>query len=199
MGNREDLLAGAKRCLYEKGYARTTARDVASASGVSLAAIGYHFGTTEALLNAAMVESIEEWGDALASTLTVSLDPTLPPLERFAAIWTQIIASFEEQRPVLVASFEAFSQIERSPEVRQSMANALQQGRTGLAALFQGIDAERDPHTAQVVGSFYQALMSGLIAQWLADPDRAPSGQDLADAVNIIVASARTTPDQSGA
>ena len=35
MGNREDLLAGAQRCLYEKGYARTTARDIASASGVS--------------------------------------------------------------------------------------------------------------------------------------------------------------------
>ncbi|MGH4006514.1 MAG: TetR family transcriptional regulator, partial [Pseudonocardiaceae bacterium] len=44
MGNREDLLAGAKRCLYEKGYGRTTARDIAAAAGgVSLAAIGYHF------------------------------------------------------------------------------------------------------------------------------------------------------------
>ena len=34
MGNREDLLAGAKKCLYEKGYARTTARDIASAADV---------------------------------------------------------------------------------------------------------------------------------------------------------------------
>ena len=33
MGNREDLLAAAKRCLYEKGYAHTTARDIAAASG----------------------------------------------------------------------------------------------------------------------------------------------------------------------
>ena len=31
MGHREDLLAGAKRSLYEKGYAGTTARDIVAA------------------------------------------------------------------------------------------------------------------------------------------------------------------------
>ncbi|MET1071471.1 MAG: TetR family transcriptional regulator, partial [Umezawaea sp.] len=34
MGNREDLLVGAKRCLLDKGYARTTARDIATEAGV---------------------------------------------------------------------------------------------------------------------------------------------------------------------
>ena len=63
MGNREDLLAGAKRCLMEKGYARTTARDIAAASGVSLAAIGYHFGSKDALMNQAVYESVGEWAD----------------------------------------------------------------------------------------------------------------------------------------
>jgi AcrR family transcriptional regulator len=52
MGNREELIAGAKRCLIEKGFARTTARDIASASGVSLAAIGYHFGSKARSLSA---------------------------------------------------------------------------------------------------------------------------------------------------
>ncbi len=37
---------------YDKGYARTTARDIATAAGVSLAAIGYHFGSKEELLEA---------------------------------------------------------------------------------------------------------------------------------------------------
>lgn len=43
MSNRDALLAAARKCLLEKGYNRTTARDIASAGGVSLAAIGYHF------------------------------------------------------------------------------------------------------------------------------------------------------------
>lgn len=49
MGHREDLLEGAKRCLLEKGYARTTARDIGAASGTNLASIGYHYGSKEAL------------------------------------------------------------------------------------------------------------------------------------------------------
>ena len=54
MGHREALLDGARRCLLERGYARTTARDLVAASGTNLASIGYHFGSKEALLNGAM-------------------------------------------------------------------------------------------------------------------------------------------------
>src|SRR5215470_16761959 len=129
MGNREALLAGAKRCLYEKGYARTTARDITAASGVSLAAIGYHFGSVEALLNAAMIEAIDEWGQeisrALAADAAIARDG--PPLERFATIWTRIIATFETHRQLWVATFEVLAQSERAPEVRRFLADALQQ------------------------------------------------------------------------
>ena len=52
MGHREDLLEGAKRCLLEKGYGRTTARDLVQASGTNLASIGYHYGSKDALLRA---------------------------------------------------------------------------------------------------------------------------------------------------
>ncbi|GAA1582016.1 TetR/AcrR family transcriptional regulator [Actinoplanes couchii] len=79
MGNREDLLDAAKRCLYDKGYARTTARDVAAAAGVSLAAIGYHFGTKELLLNAALRQALEEWGDDLARVLNTDHEETPAP------------------------------------------------------------------------------------------------------------------------
>lgn len=188
MGNREALLAGAKRCLYTKGYARTTARDIASASGVSLAAIGYHFGTVEALLNVAMIQAIDEWGQEMGRVLAADAEiaPDAPPLERFAAIWTRSIATFETHRQLWVATFEVLAQSERAPEVRRFLADALQQGREGLAMLFQQIDVTADPKKAQIVGSFYQALMSGIVVQWVTDPARAPSGRDLAEALRII-------------
>lgn len=196
MGNREALLAGAKRCLYEKGYARTTARDIASASGVSLAAIGYHFGSVEALLNAAMIQSIDEWGQQLERDLAADADryATMAPMERFAAIWTRVVDSLETQRALWVATLEVAAQIERAPEVRAFLADALQQGRMGLAQLFQGIDPVADEHTAWVVGSLYQALMSGIVVQWLADSERTPSGDDLANALRIITESVEGKP-----
>ena len=55
MGHKEDLLAGAKKCLVELGYAKTTARDSVKASHTNLASIGYHFGSKDALLTQAMM------------------------------------------------------------------------------------------------------------------------------------------------
>src|SRR5215467_3840299 len=94
MGNREELIAGAKRCLIEKGFARTTARDIASASGVSLAAIGYHFGTKDALMMQALYELIGEWGEELEHALTENAAPARDPARRFESIWDRTIESF---------------------------------------------------------------------------------------------------------
>ena len=106
MGHRERLLAGARRCLFERGYARTTARDIVAASGTNLASIGYHFGSKEALLNAAMIEAIDEWGEELKGALITDADVgSMDPIERFESIWTRVIESFEAHRPLWVATF----------------------------------------------------------------------------------------------
>lgn len=187
MGNREALLAGAKRCLYEKGYRGTTARDIATASGVSLAAIGYHFGSKAALLNAALIQATEEWGDELERALGTDTGPDATPVERFEVVWTRVIESLAAYRPLWAAQFEIFAQIDHLPEIRQFLADAQQRGRLGLAQLLQNIDPAVEPDKARVVGGFYQALLSGMLVQWLTDPERAPSGRDLADALRTIL------------
>jgi AcrR family transcriptional regulator len=190
VGHREKLLAGAKRSLYERGYAATTARDIVAASGTNLASIGYHFGSKEALLNAAMIEAIDEWGEELGRILVTDTDVEADPMERFESIWTRVISSFEAHRPLLVASFEAFPPAQRTPELREQLAGGQEEARFGLAALFQRIEESTvDERAARTVGSFYLALLSGLITQWLVDPERAPSGRDLAEGLRTIVAS----------
>ena len=188
MGNREKLLTGAKHCLYEKGYARTTARDIAAAAGVSLAAIGYHFGSKENLLNAALMQAIEEWGAEMERALAADADLDAGPIERFEATWTHIIASFTTHRPLWMATFEVFAQIERVPEVREQLAVAMQGARRDLAALFRAISPTDDERRVLAVGSLYHALLSGVLVQWLIDPEHAPSGRDLAEALRAIVA-----------
>jgi AcrR family transcriptional regulator len=188
MGNRDALLAAAKHCLYEKGYAATTARDIASASGVSLAAIGYHFGSKEALLNEARMQALEEWYGELGRTLASDTDPDATPLERFEAIWTKVIELFAAHRPLWVVSFEMLGQVDHAPEVRKVVADAQQQARVGLASLFHYLDPTLDERSAWAVGSFYLALLPGVMAQWLIDPHHAPSARDLADALRTITA-----------
>jgi AcrR family transcriptional regulator len=197
MGHRERLLAGAGRCLFERGYAHTTARDIVAASGTNLASIGYHFGSKEALLNAAMIEAIDEWGEELERALITDTDVgSMDPIERFESIWTRVIESFEMHRPLWVASFEAFVQAQHSPDLREHLAAGHEEARFGLAALFQRIDERMvDERAGRTVGSFYLALMSGLMTQWLLDPQRAPSGRAMAEALRTIVASVQGTEE----
>jgi AcrR family transcriptional regulator len=191
MGNREDLLAGAKRCLMEKGYSGTTARDIAAAAGTSLAAIGYHFRSTKALLNAALIEAMEEWGKEIERTLAADASLSGTPAERFLTTWTRITESFVRLRPLWAIQFELIAQMDRLPELREAFATANRQARLGLAAIFERLDPGADERKAMAVGSFYQALLGGMAAQWLVDPDQAPSADDLLEALRTIGAGLR--------
>jgi AcrR family transcriptional regulator len=188
MGNREALLAGAKRCLFEKGFSRTTARDIANASGVSLAAIGYHFGTKEELLTAALISAIDDLDVEFRRTASAVANANATPIERFEAIWTRIIESFSSHRQLWIANFEIFSQIDRSGALRQLVADGLlQKARAGLVSLFDGVDETTVGERAiKTVGSFYYALLTGVLVQWVIDPEHAPTGEDLATALKVV-------------
>ncbi|WP_242887647.1 TetR/AcrR family transcriptional regulator [Actinomadura litoris] len=184
MGNREKLLKAARDCLYEKGYRRTTARDLTTAAGTSLAAIGYHFGSTEALLNAALHEAVEEWGDRLDAALAAEVDPAADPAERFAAIWSRIIDSFGADRPLWAAQAELLVQAQHVPELREPLTASMAEGRRGLAEVFQPPGGgERE---ARLVGSLVQALLTGLMTRWLIDPEEALTGPELTEALRLL-------------
>ena len=180
MSNRDDLLAGAKKCLLEKGYARTTARDIAQASGVSLAAIGYHFGSKDALMNQALFLAIEEWGDQVEEAFTRAGD-TLSIKDRFVRVYDELVATFDENQPLWMASFEILMQLDRIPGARELFTEALPAARTGMVDMILGIpedDVDRDLEMS--AGAVLYSLMAGLLIQRFADATRTPTGADLA-------------------
>jgi AcrR family transcriptional regulator len=152
VGNRDALIAGAKQCLTERGWARTTVRDIASAAGVNHAAIGYHFGSRESLLVHALVEAVGELSEAVGERARDGL-----PEER----WQALIDTFGTHRALWIAQLEAAVQAEHSPELRERLAAAQRQGREGLG------------------GSVPLAMLTGLMMQWLIDPDEAPDGAEV--------------------
>jgi AcrR family transcriptional regulator len=194
MGHREQLLEGAKRCLLEKGFARTTARDIVAASNTNLGSIGYHFGTKDALMNAALIQATEEWGNELGQALAANVNPDDTPLERFESVWTRVIGMFEEHRQLWVAQFEIFSHLQHSPEMRPYFSAAQETSRRGLATLLQLLDPSADERSIRSVGSFALAMLIGVIAQWLVDPEKAPDGKDLAEAIRAVAGISSTLP-----
>jgi len=193
MSHREDLLAGAVACLREKGYAHTTARDIVAASGTNLASIGYHYGSTKALLNAAVLAALDEFGEQMAQAMGAGALAGETTLERFERFWTAVIDSFTTSRQVWLATFDIFTVALRDPQVKAAVADGIEDARAFWAQSLYGIDPADEQ--ARAVGSLHQALVSGLLVQWLIDPDRAPSPADLAAAMAAIAARVRAEPD----
>jgi AcrR family transcriptional regulator len=195
LGNREALLLGAKQCLLEKGFNRTTARDIASAAGVSLAAIGYHFSSKEALLTEALFLAVDEWDRDLQAALREAVPSDVTPAERFQATWAKIMATFETHRALWVANFEIFAQMIAQPATREVVASKLHFARRGLAAMFVNQDESTiSEHTARTIGTFHHVLLSGLILQWLIDPSSALSAKDLTESLRVTAASLEAEP-----
>jgi AcrR family transcriptional regulator len=189
MSHREDLLAGAVQCLREKGYARTTARDIVAVSGTNLASIGYHYGSTQALLNAAVMKAMDEFGAEVGRMMAEEDDGSLE--ERLERFWSHVIDSFRTNAGTWMATFDAFIVARHEPEVRDAIATGMEDGRMLWASALFGEDADQE--TLRAVGSLFQGLISGILVQWLIDPDRAPSAADLVLALQAVTSRINTS------
>lgn len=179
-GNREKLLAAARQCLFDKGYERTTVRDLASAAGVSMAAIGYHFGSKEALLNQALFEALDA-GDQVFGPSAQNED--------LGALWGRLIEAFSANRTFWLANLETVLRAQRDPELREQVALGLRLGRSGMAREVTGTPEDELPEeTVRSLGSVQLALLSGLMMQHITDPEAAPSADEVLAGIRALAA-----------
>lgn len=187
MGNREDLLAGARRVILEQGVAKATAREIANAAGVSLAAIGYHFGSKDRLVTEALTQSLSTGvGDAMEEL--VGRHAAAPMLEGFAALWNGIPEVFAANREALLASLENAVRVLRDSDTGEELAAATGHGYEGVAERLRAARPELDEADVDAVAKLDYALVQSLGVLWLLSPESLPTGDVLARAVAVIAA-----------
>jgi len=192
VGHKEDLLVGAKKALLLKGYARTTARDIVALSGTNLGSIGYHYGSTEALMTAAMLSAMEDWGDKIAQALA---GPGQVGEEQLVGFWRRVIGSIKEDRALWMASIEVAIQAEHNPALREQLAAGVELGRRGMASLMTGVPEDQlDDETVRTLGAVQMALMSGILTQWFTDPENAPGPEQIVAGISALAARATPSP-----
>ncbi|MFK0167658.1 TetR/AcrR family transcriptional regulator [Streptomyces sp. NPDC090306] len=188
MGNREDLLEGARRCLLEKGFARTTARDIARASGANLASIGYHYGSKDALLAEAYVALVGDQSESFDPAADVASTAPGSP-ERFRAVWSNVVATMGKPDSIWHLSIEVIAMGDSIPAVREHLAVAQREGGRGLVSMLHDIpEPEVTDEQIDTLGQLYMCLMSGLIVQHTFDPESAPSGERLTEGLLRVTA-----------
>jgi AcrR family transcriptional regulator len=194
-GHRERLLEAAIACLQEKGYARTTSRDLVAASGTNLASIGYHFGSKEHLLNVAVTEAFQRW---LKPLVALAAEPeSAMPLERLGRTLNGVMDTLEQNRSLITACLEAWAQMARSEDLRAEMTASYADFRTVIA------DTTRDAFEeigstevdADALAALIIALFNGLLVQWQLDPSGSPSASRLIEAAQGAVVALMTPRD----
>jgi AcrR family transcriptional regulator len=187
VGHRQDLLLAARRLLETKGYARITARDLVAESDTNLASIGYHFGSKDGLLNAAIAEAFQEWTDQLAAIAMA--DPDALPIERARTTWAAAIGHLPSKRALLLSYVEALAQAERTPELREQFAKQYRRCREQIAYLVAqtlGSDATAEDATCKAIASFVIATCDGFALQYLLAPDDVPTGAELTEGLAAV-------------
>jgi AcrR family transcriptional regulator len=188
MGHREDLLEGAKRCLLEKGFVRTTARDIVKASGTNLASIGYHYGSKDALLAQAYVALVEGVSDAFDAPEQAPASAPPGSLERFQEVWSNIIGTMQGPDTMWRLSMEIVVMGDQLPEVRDHLAKAQREGARGIIPMLMGgVESDVGDEEVDTLGKFYMTLMTGLIAQWMFDPGTAPRADELTEGLRRVM------------
>ncbi|MFZ2173344.1 MAG: hypothetical protein WAW17_04795, partial [Rhodococcus sp. (in: high G+C Gram-positive bacteria)] len=127
----------------------------------------------------------QEWGAELERAVSTDLDPNASQVERFRSTWTRVIESFSRHRDLWATHFRMLSHVDAVPDEGKPFVGALQQGREGLAHMLldtEGMSAD----AVSKVGMVYHALLTGVMAQWLVDPEHAPSADDLTEGMRTI-------------
>lgn len=188
MGHRDELLRAARTLLESRGYARITARDLVTESRTNLASIGYHFGSKDGLLTAALGGVLEEWTGELVRLVMAE---RAQPWERVVSTWAQMLDSLPRKRPLLLAFVELVAQAEHNPELRRDVAEHYRHCRARVAEIVAGeintqLDAaghgagerlsKEDPQCL-AIATFVIATCDGLATQWLIDEDNVPTSE----------------------
>ncbi len=187
MGNREDLLAGARKAVLERGLAKVTARDIAGAAGVSLAAIGYHFGSKDRLIAEAITEGIgSEIGDGMDAIIRDTGEGH-SLWESVEWTWDAMLNLAFERREELMLSMENGVRIAHSPESQGYLSAATEGAYSELTTLLQTVHPNLSAEEAHAVAKVYFMLFQGVAILSLMGPSSDPlRGEDVKLAIKAL-------------
>ena len=193
---RNALLDAAERVFSERGVSRTSLSDIAAAAGVTRGAVYWHFKDKVDLLDAMLCRVMLPMDEATASS---GRDPEDDPLGHMRGCLVNVLkhtAANAQSRRVFDIVFHKCEYIDdMAPakdrclamragylsEIERGLRNAIKEGQ--LPAGVRVRNAAVGLH----------ALIDGLIANWVAEPEYFPLEREGANVVDIFIEGLRAT------
>lgn len=165
---RRQILDSSLKLFSDRGFARTSVRDIAHAVGITDAAIYYHFSSKRDLLRALF----EERGIIAALQGLEALDPSLDPEEQLQKVSLQALRVLSRNRDFIkVLLVEALAERENGEAVEEWRAavNRWSGAILRLLSIYsgrgvlkdQGLDLAAEEIVDAVLGAYLDALLPG--------------------------------------
>jgi AcrR family transcriptional regulator len=169
---KDRLLEAAITCLQQRGYAATTARDIATQANANLRSIGYHYGSTRGLLLTAISVNWRRW---LGPLIAAASDSSGSARDRLAEGMVLFSAHLTDNAPMVNAWLEAVTLAPRDAQLRATLAANQREFRAALAA---NLAAAGQPDADERAGAII-TVCDGLVVDYLLYGE-AHSPQDVA-------------------
>jgi AcrR family transcriptional regulator len=184
----ERLLDAAERLFAERGVDAVSVRAVNAAAGANVAAVHYHFGSKDALVEAVLRRRMDRLG-ARRLAMLAALPTDEPPAVR--AVVEALVDPLAELVADPSGSGRAYLRVIATLQGGGPDSRALV--RTAFAPQFVPFDdalARALPALSDSVRHFRLGLVGPLVAQTLADPDAAAAslGVEPDDHVSVVTA-----------
>jgi AcrR family transcriptional regulator len=168
--NRANLVEGTLRCLDRLPPEHVTAREIAAESGANLASIGYHFGSKEELVTAAVIEGLDRWLAEIAAGLDQIA--AADPASRYRRA-AELVESTRPRNTGLARNFAgALARSQHDERVREQLAVGFRRTRPAVAALL-GLGEDQ---TGEDAAGLLHSMFVGMLMQVLLDPQLAIDG-----------------------
>jgi DNA-binding transcriptional regulator YbjK len=180
VGVRERMLRATLKLIADGGVAAVTNRRVATAAGVSLGSLTYHFTSQAELLHESLLLHVEE-ETARRQQIAQELAGQKPGVQQVAEAVEQLVA-VPSEIPKQIAELELHLQAARDPELREASQRCFEAHEQIASAALSTLgipDGKR--HASAVV-----ALMTGLAVRRLAG-----GGQDAQGTSEALLALVR--------
>lgn len=169
---KEKLERAAERLVVARGFAATTARDLATEAGVPLGSVNYHYGSTDELLVLGLGRVIDRWVQEPVVAACAVRDAGGDGAAQLLALRATADRQMASAPLEAAAFFEALGLAGRRTDVRDLLAERLRTSLTALGALLQsavGAHLTREQDVAELArllvalrdGSAVQVLLGG--------------------------------------
>jgi AcrR family transcriptional regulator len=160
---RAQVLRAARACIVALGYERVTVRDVAATAGVSTGTVVHYFGDKESVLEAALLDKVQDTGIALRA----ALQGARTAHERLERLVEASLPASEEVRDEWRLWLTFWGEATRNERLRAVSERQHRRWTRFLARIIaEGIAAgEFAPVDTSVVATQLAALIDGLAVQ----------------------------------